>query len=67
MEHTYAQYKEMLADSPVPSAVDYSYKKALQKLEKLQQYEDALVSLYHVLIEGCQCVILFMCILKCVF
>ncbi|KAG8190656.1 hypothetical protein JTE90_001265 [Oedothorax gibbosus] len=42
MSSTYDQFKELFSDLPNVSEVDYAYKKALKKLDELQQYEDAL-------------------------
>lgn len=52
MEKTYKEFKELFSDSERSDTdtVDYSYNKALQKLNKIQQYEENLVSPFSLVI-----------------
>lgn len=45
MENTYAEYKQWLASEniEIEKSVEDSYKKALNKLQKIQIFEDRLV------------------------
>lgn len=53
MENTYAEYKQWLASENLETekSTEDSYNKALNKLQKIQIFEDRLVSFYYCFIK----------------
>lgn len=45
MDKTYKEFKELFSDSERPdvAAIDFAYNKAIQKLNRLQAFEENLV------------------------